>query len=54
MRILLMGAPGAGKGTQAELVSEHYGLPHISVGDMLRQAVKDGTPQGLAAKAYMD
>lgn len=49
-----MGLPGAGKGTQAELIVERYHIPHISTGDMFRQAVKEGTPLGLKAKEYMD
>ena len=54
MNLVLLGAPGAGKGTQAELIIETYGLPHISTGDILRKAVADGTPLGLEAKRYMD
>lgn len=54
MNLVLLGAPGAGKGTQAELVIEQYGLPHISTGDILRKAVGDGTTLGLEAKRYMD
>lgn len=54
MRIVLLGAPGAGKGTQARLLSEEYGIPQVSTGDMLRAAVKAGTPLGLEAKRYMD
>ncbi|MDR1070560.1 MAG: adenylate kinase [Gracilibacteraceae bacterium] len=54
MRIILTGPPGAGKGTQAAMLAERYGIPHISTGDMLRQAVKDATPLGLKAKTYMD
>ncbi len=49
-----MGLPGAGKGTQAEKISEKYNIPHISTGDMFRQAIKDGTELGKKAKAYMD
>jgi len=52
--ILLMGPPGAGKGTQAALLVEKYRIPHISTGDMFRAAVKEGTPLGLEAKRYMD
>jgi len=54
MRIVLLGAPGAGKGTQAKKLVEKYGIPQISTGDILRQAVADGTPLGLEAKKYMD
>jgi adenylate kinase len=54
LRILLLGAPGAGKGTQARILMERFGIPQISTGDILRVAVKAGTPQGLAAKSYMD
>jgi len=54
MRLILLGPPGAGKGTQAAFVTEVYGIPQISTGDMLRCAVKAGTPLGLAAKKVMD
>jgi adenylate kinase len=54
MRLILLGAPGAGKGTQAAFVTNQFGVPQISTGDMLRAAVKAGTPMGLAAKKFMD
>ena len=54
MRLILLGAPGAGKGTQAGFIRERFGIPQISTGDMLRAAVKAGTPLGLAAKQVMD
>ena len=54
MRLILLGAPGAGKGTQASFICQHYGIPQISTGDMLRAAVKAGTEMGLAAKKVMD
>ena len=54
MKIILMGPPGAGKGTQAEKLVEVYQIPHISTGDMFRKAQKEGTELGLKAKSYMD
>ena len=54
MRILLMGPPGAGKGTQAIVVSERLGVPHVSTGDIFRANVASGTPLGIEAKKYMD
>ena len=54
MRLVFLGAPGAGKGTQAQFICEKYGIPQISTGDMLRAAIKAGTPLGIEAKKVMD
>lgn len=54
MKLILLGAPGAGKGTQAEILSRMLGIPTVSTGNILRAAIKNGTPVGLKAKAYMD
>lgn len=54
MRLILLGPPGAGKGTQAVRIAETFGIPHISTGDILRESVKQGTPLGTEAKKYMD
>ena len=54
MKLIMLGAPGAGKGTQAAILSERLGIPTISTGNILRSAVKNGTPVGLQAKSYMD
>ena len=54
MKLILLGAPGAGKGTQAEILCKQLGIPTISTGNILRAAIKDGTPTGLKAKSYID
>lgn len=54
MKIVMLGAPGAGKGTQAIKIAEKYGIPHISTGDIFRANIKNGTPLGMQAKSYMD
>jgi adenylate kinase len=54
MRIILLGPPGAGKGTQAKAITERFDIPQISTGDILRSAVRDGTPMGVRAKTFMD
>jgi len=54
MRVILLGSPGSGKGTQAQAITEKFGIPQISTGDMLRAAVREGTPLGLEAKKIMD
>ena len=54
MKLILLGAPGAGKGTQAELIAAKLGIPTISTGNILREAIKNGTEIGLKAKSYMD
>ena len=54
MKLILLGAPGAGKGTQAEVISEKYDIPTISTGNMIRAALKNGTEMGLKAKSYID
>ena len=54
MNLILLGPPGAGKGTQAELIIERYNIPHISTGDIFRAAIKEGTPLGVKAKGYLD
>jgi len=54
MKIVMLGAPGAGKGTQAKMIAEKYTIPHISTGDIFRANIKEGTPLGLEAKSFMD
>ena len=54
MKIIMLGAPGAGKGTQAKMIAEKYGIPHVSTGDIFRANIKNGTELGKEAKQYMD
>ena len=54
MKIIMLGAPGAGKGTQAKMIAEKFGVPHISTGDIFRANIKEGTELGMEAKKYMD
>lgn len=54
MKIIMLGAPGAGKGTQAKQIAAKYGIPHVSTGDIFRANIKEGTPLGIEAKSYMD
>ena len=54
MKIIMLGAPGAGKGTQAKLIADKYGIPHISTGDIFRANIKNGTELGMKAKSFMD
>ena len=54
MKIIMLGAPGAGKGTQAKRIAEQYGIPHVSTGDIFRANIKGQTPLGMEAKSYMD
>ncbi len=54
MKIIMLGAPGAGKGTQAKMIAEKFGIPHISTGDIFRANIKNGTELGKKAKEYMD
>ena len=54
MKIVMLGAPGAGKGTQAKMIAEEYGIPHVSTGDIFRANIKNGTQLGMEAKQYMD
>ncbi len=54
MKIIMLGAPGAGKGTQAKMIAEKFGIPHISTGDIFRANIKNGTDLGKKAKEYMD
>ena len=54
MKIIMLGAPGAGKGTQAKMIADKYNIPHISTGDIFRANIKEGTELGKKAKTYMD
>ena len=54
MNVIFLGAPGAGKGTQAALICEEFKVPHVSTGDILRRNIKEGTPLGVKAKEYID
>ena len=54
MKIIMLGAPGAGKGTQAKMIAEKYAIPHVSTGDIFRANIKNGTELGMEAKKYMD
>ena len=54
MKIIMLGAPGAGKGTQAKMIADKYGVPHVSTGDIFRENIKNGTELGMEAKKYMD
>ena len=54
MKMILLGAPGVGKGTQAEIISEKYNIPQVSTGNILREAMKSGTEEGLRAKAFIE
>ena len=54
MKIVMLGAPGAGKGTQAKMIADKYSIPHVSTGDIFRANIKEGTALGLEAKSYMD
>ena len=54
MKIIMLGAPGAGKGTQAKMIAEKFNIPHISTGDIFRANIKNGTELGMEAKKYMD